>query len=43
MKCKYKLIVKGIGYYEADTLIGLHWEILKHRFEHWLKGDGWVD
>lgn len=40
---KYKLVVSNIGYYESDTLIGLVWEILKHRFSHLFNGEGWVD
>lgn len=39
---KYKLIVEA-GYYEADTLIGLLWEVFKHRLWHYRQGHGWVD
>ena len=37
-----KLIVPE-GEYEADTLLGLVWEVLKHRTWHLFQGHGWVD
>ena len=41
-KYKYKLLVDN-GVYFSDTVIGLLWEILKHRLEH-LRRDGvWMD
>jgi hypothetical protein len=39
---KYKLIVK-YGYYEANSLFGLLWQVFKHRLHHFFNGDGWVD
>ena len=39
---KYTLLVEG-GTYYANSLLGLFWDILKHRFQH-LWGDGkWMD
>ena len=39
---KYTLLVDA-GAYFSDSVIGLVWEVIKHRFEH-LRGDGkWVD
>ena len=43
MKIKYKLIVKDVGNYGEDSLIKLIWIILKHRCQHFLKGEGWRD
>lgn len=37
-----KLIVEA-GEYEAPTLLGIVWLVLKHRFHHWNSGMGWVD
>lgn len=37
-----KLIVDA-GEYEAPTLLSLLWAVLKHRFWHFRRGDGWVD
>lgn len=31
------------GFYEADTIIGILWLVVKHRFWHWKNGDGWID
>lgn len=31
------------GTYESDTLYGLYWEILKHRFWHLIKHKRWSD
>lgn len=31
------------GTYEADTLWGLVWLVVEHRFWHWRRGDGWID
>tara|TARA_Y100001963_G_C6520176_1_gene326181 strand:+ start:130 stop:252 length:123 start_codon:yes stop_codon:yes gene_type:complete len=39
---KYKLIV-NVGSYQSDSLIGLLFEITKHRLKHLFNGDGWVD
>ncbi len=43
METKYKLLVKGVGNYAADSLIELYWIVFKHRCEHLLKGEGWRD
>ena len=43
MKTKYKLLVRGAGNYAEDSLIKLIWTVLKHRAEHFLKGEGWRD
>ena len=43
METKYKLLVKGVGNYGADSLIELYWIVFKHRCEHLLKGEGWRD
>ena len=42
METKYKLLVKE-GSYAEDSLIKLIWIVLKHRAEHFLKGEGWHD
>jgi hypothetical protein len=39
---KYRLHVPE-GYYEADSLIQLLFEVFKHRFHHWKNGEGWRD
>ena len=39
---KYKLIVPA-GSYEADSLIKLIYELLKHRMWHLLKHKKWMD
>ena len=31
------------GTYEADSLIGLVWEVLKHRMWHLIKHNRWMD
>ena len=41
--CKYTLLLRNGGTYFADSLFGLFTEIMKHRFEHWKRGDGWRD
>ena len=41
-KMKYVLLV-GSGAYSSDSVIQLLWEMLTHRFEHLMRGDGWVD
>jgi|TARA_Y100000996_G_scaffold329242_1_gene265364 hypothetical protein len=43
METKYKLLVKGVGNYAADSLIELYWTVFKHRCEHLFKGEGWRD
>jgi hypothetical protein len=37
-----KLVTKA-GVYEASSLSALLLEVLKHRFWHLFRGDGWVD
>lgn len=39
----YILAIRDVGLYESDTFVGLLFEIVKHRFEHWRRGEGWVD
>ena len=39
---KYKLKVKAGAYY-ANSLPKLIFEMLKHRFWHFKRGDGWID
>jgi hypothetical protein len=39
---RYKLIIAE-GSYEANSLWSLFWEIMKHRYFHWRRGDGWRD
>jgi hypothetical protein len=43
MSSKYNLIVHGAGSYSHDSLALLLWEVIKHRVEHLLNGDGWID
>jgi hypothetical protein len=31
------------GIYEADTLFGLIWEVISHRFYHLIKDKKWMD
>ena len=31
------------GFCEAPTLLGLMWEVFKHRCWHLKRGDGWQD
>ena len=41
---KYTLIVGNDGgVYMSDTLWQLFIEVIKHRFWHFKRGDGWVD
>ena len=41
---KYTLMLSdGNGVYFADSLWGLVTEMLSHRFQHWKRGDGWMD
>ena len=42
-KYDYVLVLKKGGSYFSDSLFGLFTEIMKHRFEHWKRGDGWRD
>jgi hypothetical protein len=41
-KAKYTLLVKD-GSYAADSLITLIFIVLRHRFQHLCKGEGWRD
>ena len=38
----YKLEVPS-GYYESNSLVGLLWEMFKHRCFHLVKHQRWVD
>ena len=40
---KYKLIVKDAGSYAENSLLKLYFTILRHRFHHLCKGEGWRD
>ena len=42
MKTKYKLIVEN-GCYSEDNLLKLFYVVIKHRLEHFIKGEGWQD
>ena len=43
IKCKYKLMVRGVGSYATDNMIHLWWIILCHRFHHFVNGEGFRD
>ena len=43
MGTEYKLLVKGVGSYTADSFIELIWIVFKHRCEHFFKGEGFRD
>ena len=43
METKYKLVVQESGNYTADSLTELIWIVLRHRFHHLCKGEGWRD
>ena len=43
METRYKLLVKGVGNYGADSLIELFWIVFKHRCGHFFKGEGFRD
>ena len=43
MKTKFKLVVKESGTYTADSFTELIWIVLKHRCEHFCKGEGFID
>ena len=43
METKYKLLVKGVGNYAADSLTELLWIVFKHRCHHLFQGEGWRD
>ena len=39
---KYTLLV-GTGTYSANSIFGLTWEVLTHRFEHLWRDGKWMD
>ena len=39
----FKLVVKDSGEYTADSFTELIWIVIKHRFEHLFKGEGFID
>ena len=43
MKTKFKLVVKDSGTYTADSFSELIWIVIKHRFGHFFKGEGFID
>ena len=43
METKFKLVVKDSGSYTADSFTELIWIVFKHRCQHLLKGDGFID
>ena len=43
MDTDFKLVVKGSGTYTADSFTKLIWIVLRHRFHHLCKGEGWPD
>ena len=40
---KYKLLVEDVGDYSEDNLLKLFYLVIKHRFEHFLKGECFRD
>jgi len=42
-KCKYKLMIWGVGSYASDNIIHLGWIILCHRLHHFVNGEGFRD
>ena len=32
-----------VGVYSANSILHLIWIVLKHRFEHFIAGEGWRD
>ena len=43
METNFKLVVKNSGSYTADSFLELIWIVFKHRCQHLLKGDGFID
>ena len=43
MRSKQFVLACPHGLYEADSLLELLWDVFKHRLEHFLNGDGWMD
>ena len=39
----FKLVVKDSGEYTADSFSELIWIVIKHRFGHFFKGEGFID
>ena len=42
-KGKFKLVVKDSGSYTADSFSELIWIVIRHRFGHFFKGEGFID
>ena len=42
-KYTWILLDKNDKAYFSDTMSGLVIEILRHRYNHWRKGDDWID
>ena len=42
-KWKYILLLQNNGAYFGDTLWVVFKQIFWHRYDHWKRGDGWVD
>ena len=42
-KYNYVLVIEPNGSYFANSLWILFIEIIKHRYWHWKRGDGWMD
>jgi len=40
--CKYTLLVSA-GTYTSNSLVGLVWEVVTHRFSHLIKHGRWMD
>ena len=40
---QFKLLVVGAGIYEANSFSKFIWIVIKHRFEHLFKGEGFID
>ena len=43
METKFKLVVKNSGSYTADSFLELIWIVFKHRCQHLLKRDSFID
>ena len=42
-KWNYILLLKNNGAYFGDTLWVVFKQLILHRYNHWKRGDGWVD
>jgi hypothetical protein len=40
---RYRLIVRGAGFYESDSLMLLAWEVIVHRLGHLVSDGRWRD